>query len=286
VRRKLKQEVTAMEGSVKQLTGTPTTDLGDVVIGQGDFDRHLERNANHLLDNSEVQLRKEASRYGLKESGWIFQDYSMTTGPEQQKLQAEASRLAGLRSGCDVRRFTFLRLQKQADKTGREFEQAAKAIIDVSAEDAARREWIADEDAYHAACQKAQAEFPVLAAYTTGETAAEQLRAIGSESSTTLAERLYKTIDERIKNVASVREDMGGRLNLWQQPQLVASRKPTAPTNRGKSGSSTKPSPRSNKTRRNGRRLGPHSLSDSVCSPPFLPAAPPRWPPSPPLGPR
>ncbi|GLY94104.1 hypothetical protein [Actinoplanes sp. NBRC 103695] len=223
VRRKLKQELTAMEGSVKQLTGTPTADLGDVVIGQGDFDRHLERNAGHLLDNSEVQLRKEASRYGLKESGWVFKDYSMTTGPEQQKLQAEAGRLAGVRSGCDVRRFTFLRLQKQADQTGREFEQAAKAIIEVSAEDAARREWIADEDAYHAACQKAQAEFPVLAAYTTGENAAEQLRAIGSESATTLAERLYKTIDERIKNVASVREQMAGHeLWLWKQPQLVA----------------------------------------------------------------
>jgi len=37
-----------------------------------------------------------------------------------------------------------------------------------------------------------------------------------------LAERLYKAVDERIKNIAAVRDELGGRLNLWTQPQIVA----------------------------------------------------------------
>ena len=92
---RLKGEMEIKNNAVKQLTGTPTVNLGDVVIGQGDFDPHLERNAIDLLNNSEKQLKAQAERYGLKVSGWVFKDYSMAVGPEQQSSRPR-------RPGCAI----------------------------------------------------------------------------------------------------------------------------------------------------------------------------------------
>ncbi len=219
---RLKGEMEIKHNAVKQLTGTPTLNLGDVVIGQGDFDRWLHKDAQSILDNSEKQLKAQAERYGLKVSGWVFKDYTMTVGPEQQKLQAEATKLAQQRDKCDTGRFTFERLQKQADAMGRQFDLSQAMPGVVSAEDAARTAWIKLEDDYHATCQVSHAQYPVLAAYTSLNDAAAQLRDIGTESTTKLAERLYKAVDERIKNIGTVREQLDGALNLWLQPQLVA----------------------------------------------------------------
>ncbi|GIG60083.1 hypothetical protein Lfu02_44550 [Longispora fulva] len=223
VRERLRVEVTMKENEIRGLTGSPTLDLGDVVLGGGRFEPAAMSTTTELLNRSEQQLKSEMTHYGLKVDGWVFKDYSMAGGPAQTGLKDAARRLAGQRKTCDDATRAFFAAQKAAEADARQWGPlipARPALL--AAQEEARKAWVAQEDAYHDACTKEQITYPVLAAYSTLDHAAAELRKVADADSAALAESLYKTIDDRVKNIATVRASFGDRFNPWKQPQIVA----------------------------------------------------------------
>jgi flagellin-like hook-associated protein FlgL len=224
IRDRLRSEIKMMENSVNQLVGDVKLDLGDVVIGGGDFQKAALNNTNRLLDNSENQVKKEAARYGLKVEGSIFKDYSMTGGgPLQAGLQESARLLAAKRRETNKALNAFLKAQKAVN-------QGSPFLPDpglVSSMEANRKVWVDLEDAYHSLSQEKQKDYPILAAYTTLDDAPLHLDEIGNQNTNKLAETLYKTVDDRLKNIETVRSEIGVRYSIWKQPQIIALTKKT-----------------------------------------------------------
>ena len=222
-RQRLQTEMTIRNNAVRQLTGAAGADFGDVRMAGGTFVTTGNAVTLELLKNSETQLQGEISKYGLKVSGYVFKDYSMGGGPLQQGLRDSARTLSATRRDCDAKRGVFFKAQQAAEAEGRKygpFVGAGPAFLEPM--EAARKVWVEGEDAYHAACVQEQITYPVLAAYSTLDDAATQLQALAGKDSAALAESLYKTIDEKLKNIATVRAEVGDRFNPWKHPQIVA----------------------------------------------------------------
>jgi hypothetical protein len=220
-RQRLRSEMEIKRNSLTQLLG-PVEDMGDVVIGGAGFEGQATQLTRTILDNSERQVKAEASRYGLEVEGLVFKEYSMTAGgPVQAGLQEAARTLAAKRSECDGAANAFLRAQTTAqDDVRRNPFLPSQDLLD--GQEAARRAWVDLEDAYHQMAVDRQRDYPILAAFTTVDDAAQKLRELGSQDSTHLAETLYKTVDDRLKNIQTVRDEIGVRYSIWKQPQIVA----------------------------------------------------------------
>lgn len=222
-RQRLRTEMEIRHNAVKALTGPAGADFGDVRMAGGEFVTAANEGTLELLKNSEKQLKGEIAKYGLKVDGLVFKDYSMDGGPMQQGLKDTARRLAGQRKSVDALAKVFndakTAVEEQWRRGGPGIPPGSDLMVKV---DAARASWIAAEDAYRKDCNTAQIDYPVLAAYSTTDNAAAQLDALANKSSADMAESLYKTIDERLKNIETVRSEVGDRFNPWKHPQIVA----------------------------------------------------------------
>jgi hypothetical protein len=222
-RQRLREEMTIREARVERITGAAGADLGDVRMAGGEFITYGNEITLELLKNSEKQLKSEIAKYGLKVDGYVFKDYSMAGGPMQDNLKAAAGRLAAQRKACDKLMREFLKAQQAAEVEGRKWGPFLGPGPDfLGPLEEARKSWVAAEDAFRAAANKEQIDFPVLAAYTTVDDAAAKLEELAAKDSAALAETLYKTIDERMQNIETVRSEIGHGFNPWTYPQIVA----------------------------------------------------------------
>jgi hypothetical protein len=180
-----------------------------------------------LLNHSERQLKAESERYGLKVSGIFFKDYSMKES-EKGGLQAAARVLATKRREANRAAHDFTRMRDEWTRqhTINLYIPELNAPIEEK-----RKAWIALEDDYHALAGEKQKDYPVLAAYTTPDDAAAQLDRIASQSSTDLAQNLYQTLADRLNNIRTVRDEIGGRYSIWKTPQIMALTKRTSNAN-------------------------------------------------------
>ncbi len=224
VRKVVRDELTVKENQLKLLVGDAVLDTGDVRVGGGTFEPAALANTNLLLATSEKQLKAESERYGLKSSGWVFKDYSTTAGgPVQMAMQEAAKALSMKRWQTDRLRSEFL--QSQGRVNDPKLTVPGITIADPTEE--ARKRWIADEEVYRQLAAEKQALYPVLAAYTTADDAATKLGELATQNTDQFAESLYKTIDKRLANIATVREQIGVRYTIWKQPQIIALTKKT-----------------------------------------------------------
>ncbi len=180
-----------------------------------------------LLNNSERQLKAEGERYGLKVSGIFFKDYSMKES-ERGGLQAAARVLAAKRRDANRAGHDFVRMRDEwvRDHKVSLFIPELNAPVEEK-----RKAWIALEEDYHALANAKQKDYPVLAAYTTPDDAAAQLDRIASQSSADLAQNLYQTLADRLNNIRTVRDEIGGRYSVWKTPQIMALTKKTSLAN-------------------------------------------------------
>ena len=199
-----------------QLLG-PLTDLGDVVFGGAGFEGRATDVTKTVLDNSEKQLKAEAEHYGLKVDGYIFKSYSMAGGPLERGLQDTAHALAPKRREADVAGDKFMNAQKSAQQTASLIPNIPSNLLTFP--DTLRTAWMAAEDAFHQLAQDKQKDFPILATFTTADGAAAKLDEVASMGTTQLAETLYKTIDDRMTNIQTVRDEIGVRYSIWKQPR-------------------------------------------------------------------
>jgi hypothetical protein len=221
VRQRLKSEMEVKHNALTDLLG-PLQDLGDVVFGGAGFEGQATEATKALLDNGEKTVKAEAARYGLKVEGHVFKDYSMSAGgPVQSGLQEAARALAAKRRECNASGNAFLKAQKAATDDARSNPFLPNQGL-VAAQEAARKAWVDLEDAYHQVAMDRQKDYPILAAFTTADDAAAQLEQIGTQNTTQLAETLYKTVDDRLKNIETVRDEIGVRYSIWKQPQIIA----------------------------------------------------------------
>ncbi len=216
---RLKSEMDIKQNALTQLLG-PLTDLGDVVFGGAGFEGRATDVTKTVLDNSEKQLKAEAEHYGLKVDGYIFKSYSMAGGPLQAGLQDAARALAPKRREADVAGDKFMNAQKSAQQTASLIPNIPSNLLTFP--DTLRTAWMAAEDAFHQLAQDKQKDFPILATFTTADGAAAKLDEVASMGTTQLAETLYKTIDDRMTNIQTVRDEIGVRYSIWKQPQIVA----------------------------------------------------------------
>ncbi len=225
----LRAEVISRQQRVQWLTGHTTGDLNLAPAKDGAFDTEADKATLDVLDQSESKLRAEATRYGLKVEGWVFKDYSMAGGPLQQGIRDNAKDLAAKRDFADIQGKAFTDAKRQFDQFPRDSPEPPETSWVLAAAEAARRPWMDAEKAYREACNKAQTSYPILAAYTYGDDAAEKLGSLAKQDPADMAESLYKTIDERLKNIKKVREEIlepGGRYNPWKHPTIISRTKP------------------------------------------------------------
>jgi hypothetical protein len=219
--------VSQREAAVNALLGPPGIEYGDLVTAGGRFVTTAVAVTKELLANSEKQLQSEMRRYGLKAgTPWynpFGTTYSMAGGPVQQGLRDAARKLAGQRRHTDTLSNAFFRAQRAAEEDARKwgpFIGAGEALL--AAQEQARKTWVEAEEIYRKDANEAQATYPVLAAYTTMDDAAKQLDSLAAKDVAALAESLYKTIDDRLKNIEKVKSEIGGRYNPWKHSQIVA----------------------------------------------------------------
>jgi hypothetical protein len=225
----LRTEIASRQQRVQWLTGHVSSDLDLDPAEDGAFDSEADKETLDLLDRSEAKLRAEMARYGLKVEGWVFKDYSMTGGPLQQGIRDNARDLAAKRNNADVLGKGFTDAKRQFDQFPRGSNETPDTSGILAVVEAMRRPWMDTEKAYRDACNKAQATYPILAAYTYGDDAAEELSDLAKQSSSDMAESLYKTIDKRLENIETVRTEIrepGGRYNPWKHPTIVSRTKP------------------------------------------------------------
>ncbi|HEV2781708.1 MAG TPA: hypothetical protein VGX25_20175 [Actinophytocola sp.] len=225
----LRAEITSRQQRVQWLTGHVTGDLNIAPARDGAFDSEADKETLDLLDQSEAKLRAELARYGLKVSGRVFKDYSMTGGPLQQGIRDNARDLAARRDTADGLGKSFTDAKRQYDRLRQPSGETPDTSGVLALTEAARRPWMDAEKAYREACNKAQATYSVLAAYTYGDDAADKLRELAARSPSDMAESLYKTIDERLENIKKVRAEIresGGRYDPWKHPTIVNRTKP------------------------------------------------------------
>ncbi len=225
----LRVEIVNRQRRVQWLTGHVTADLNIAPAKDGAFDSEADKETLDLLASSEVKLHEEMLRYGLKVEGWVFKDYSMTGGPLQQAIRDSAKELASKRNFADVQGKAFTDVKRQFDQFRTAPGDTPETSGILALAETARRPWMDAEKAYREACNKAQGSYPILAAYTFGDDAAEKLRGLASTSSSDMAASLYKTIDERLANIATVRKEIlepGGRYNPWKHPAIISRTKP------------------------------------------------------------
>ena len=228
----LRTEIGNRQQRVQWLTGHVTADLNAPPAKVGAFDTEADKETLDLLDRSEVKLRAEMIRYGLKVDGWVFKDYSMTGGPLQRAIRDHAKDLAGKRNFADVQGKTFTDAKRKFDQFSAAPGDTPETAPILALVEAARRPSMDAEKSYREACNTAQTTYPILAAYSYGDDAAEKLNDLAKKSPPDMAESLYKTIDERIKNIATVREairEPGGRYNPWKHPTIISRRASSRP---------------------------------------------------------
>jgi division protein CdvB (Snf7/Vps24/ESCRT-III family) len=201
ITQRLKTETTQMEAKVKELIRN--------------FQAAAVDDTKLLLNNSEKQVKAEATRYGLKVSGYVFKDYSMDAGPLRTGLQDASKALAIKRRECDQLRATFLKAQTSP---AGELNPGLKY---------ARTAWVAQEDVYHNLAKQKQGDYPILAAYTTVDEAASKLEELSTQDASGVAKNLMKTVEDRLKNIETVRDEIGDRFSIWKTPQIIALTKKT-----------------------------------------------------------
>jgi len=221
-RQRLKDEMTIRANAVKSLTGAAGADFGDVRMAGGRFVTAANEGTLELLKHSEATLKSEMTKYGLKVDGYVLTDYSMTGGPLQDGMRDAARDLAANRRGVDALAKTWTDAKTAVDDFWKRNGPVPSGSDLLTKVDAARTPWIAAEDAYRSACSKAQIAYPVLAAYSTADDAAAKLGALATANPADMAKSLYKTIDERLKNIETVRAEIGDRFNPWKHAQIVA----------------------------------------------------------------
>lgn len=228
----LKAEIASRQKQVQWLTGHTGHDMNVAPTDDSAFETEADKETLDLLDKSEEKLKAEMGHYGLKaESSWVvFTNYSMTGGPLLQGMQAAAKQLAGQRNQADMLGKTFTDFKRRLDAQFRTMGDKAFEDSGVLAlAETARQPWMEAERGYREACNKAQQTYPILASYSSGDDSAEKLSELSTQKPADLAESLYKTIDERIKNIGKVRSEIrapGGRYNAWKHPTIIARTKP------------------------------------------------------------
>ncbi len=223
-RKRLKDEMDNRTHQIEDLVGDTKFEVEGNEMGLGSFPRDALWNTNQLLDTSEKQLKEEAKHYGLKiESNYIvYKTYSTTAGgPLQAGLQAAAKALSMKRWQADKARAEFFKQQDLAS------DRPGLIAANVDPMEDARKKWVEEEEAYKVMCGEKFVDYPILAAYAKTDDAATQLTEIANQNTDDLAKSLYQAIDERLSNIATVRDEMGRRYSIWKQPQIIQLTKKT-----------------------------------------------------------
>ncbi len=186
-----------------------------------------------LLDTGQKQIGAERMRLGLGDGS-----AGTVQSPEQRAafvaMQAEARALAAKRAPIEQ-----LLGQVQEDERWWKSQESSPFIDPAHQPRLAAMQKLGQrrkeaEAAFAKDAQAAVGRHPALAAFLSGENVAAQLTQVGaSESAAT-----YFTIghfNEKLKNIATVRAQLGGRFSVWKQPALLATIREDLKANPGQS---------------------------------------------------
>ena len=183
--------------------------------------------AREILGNSENQIKKELEHYGIISQMRLGNDqmssevvYGMNNKDAGKGLQNASSELAKKRR--EVNKFALKSIHSREELE--RFAKDSPFLIPDSLNqkvEKERIEWLNQEDDYQKLCMDKQVTFPFLAAYTTGNDAVQRLEELVKTSPDQLAQSIGKIAHEKLENIETVRGELGGKYNIWEQPHVI-----------------------------------------------------------------
>ncbi len=217
VRTTLKAQVSALE-----------TDAGSLVTT---FENDSKTTAREILTASEKEINEQLKTLGIKENTFLGIG---TGGYSMDKAAAAGMRTAiqdliSSRMVADKAAKVYFAARDEANaafnKTAAPSLAAAIPEITLTPELAKRLETSEAEGlrtarAYDAMAAEKQKTYPILATVTPGPDALNQLIDLAGRKPDSLAGQLAYIAQDRLKNIATVREELGGRFSVWKEPRL------------------------------------------------------------------
>ncbi|HBL28454.1 MAG TPA: hypothetical protein DD490_16600 [Acidobacteria bacterium] len=196
-----------------------------------EFLKQLEQKATavtrELLANSKAQIEKELAHYGITETqvgdsggGPATTAYRMSNEAAGKGLQVAAGEMAVKRRLVDEAGQQSIAAREAVEKAA----QANPFLIPPALQETAeslRKTWQEAEKEYTELANTKQAEFPILAAYSTGPGSAGRLEQLARQGPASLAQSIGETAHERLNNIQTVESELGGRFNVWSQQRML-----------------------------------------------------------------
>ncbi|MFH0781765.1 MAG: DUF4157 domain-containing protein [Pseudomonadota bacterium] len=182
---------------------------------------------NGILDASKERIEKELDHYGIREEeippkGGGGAEGSPSAYEKQVTMdnltaghdaQAMARELTEFRQTADAARQRFMKLAEMPGKSAVE-KVIRERLPDSHTEyQAAEETWKMTEDLYAKRAMAGTKQFPILAIYATGPSAAAQLAGFAAQPPEQMGETIWREARTRLDNIETVRGELGGRFN-------------------------------------------------------------------------
>ena len=180
---------------------------------------------SEILDNSKTQIEKELQHYGITSTDIVSGEtvstiYSMSDKSAGKGLQAAAAVLAKKRREVNQAGNRALKSQSEVQKSAKDNPFLIPENLKGAAEQD-RDAWLKQEDEYKDLRGVKEGLFPILATYSTGEDAVQRLERLAASPPGGVAQSIGEIADEKLKNIAVVRGELGKRFSIWKQPQII-----------------------------------------------------------------
>jgi hypothetical protein len=180
---------------------------------------------SEILDNSKTQIEKELQHYGITSTDIVSGEtvstiYSMSDKSAGKGLQAAAAVLAKKRREVNQAGNRALKSQSEVQKSAKDNPFLIPENLKGAAEQD-RDAWLKQEDEYKDLRGVKEGLFPILATYSTGEDAVQHLERLAASPPGGVAQSIGEIADEKLKNIAVVRGELGKRFSIWKQQQII-----------------------------------------------------------------
>ena len=222
------ETVKAMRASLNRTYDALTADRAKFLK---DFEARSVATGHDVLNAAEKQIRDQLSALGIKARtflGFKTGSYDMDA-QKSANLRAAARELAGKKREADTAARAYLKVKGEADAIFNKSTAPALAEsmpdVFLSPElkhrlDTARETGLKQADEYDKLCAERQQSHPILATFSSGWSAAQQLEDLANRDVGDMATKVATVANEKLENIAKVRGELGGRFSVWKEPHL------------------------------------------------------------------
>jgi hypothetical protein len=214
----------------KKVIATVTEEVNNLKTQRTNFEEHFERRANDtlnaMLDKSQEQLEKDRERYGAKETGWIFKDYSLNKSADTVGLGDYAKRLQAKQQKFMEVAGAHTPARGELPAAGVPDGPPDPALLKRQADIEAQQAAVAPIEAeYNELRKEAEQKHPLLLSYQLdlqGRDTPRHLAALANDTGEARAAHVITTINDKLENIAKTRKmSSEEKTRIWKLERVV-----------------------------------------------------------------